>query len=67
MTYLLYIEYQNFTKIQNRERYIVGSSSCSINELSIVMVTILFAGKEGIYSYSDKVYSRSNTVGTGKL
>ena len=46
-------------KTPYKERYIVGSSTCSTKELSIHLTKILSAVKEGQQKYCETVYSRS--------
>ena len=60
MTCLVYIEYQNFTRIHIRE--IILKVLIFLKKLIafIYMANILTAVKEGIHSYWDKDYSRSS-------
>ena len=50
MTFLVYIETQNFTRI------LIEKSTCSTKELSINMTKSLSAVTGGLQSYCDKVY-----------
>ena len=49
-----------FQKNQYLDRYIPGSSTCSIKALYITMTEIVLAVKGGLLSYCDKVYSRGS-------
>jgi hypothetical protein len=60
MTFLIYIEYQNFTRMHTDEIILpvfilFGETNCFLN-----MANMLTAVKEGKHSYWDKVYSRSS-------
>ena len=46
-------------KTPYKERYIAGSSTCSMKELSIHLTNIMSAVKEGQQKYCETVYSRS--------
>ena len=59
-TFLIYIEYQNFTRMHTDEIILpvfilFGETNCFLN-----MANMLTAVKEGKHSYWDKVYSRSS-------
>jgi hypothetical protein len=47
-------------KTPYKERYIAGSSTCSTKELSIHLIKIMSAVKEGQQKYCETVYSRSD-------
>jgi len=62
INYLLYIGYQNFTRIHIEKKYTAGFSICSTKELSMSMTTtkMLSAVKGVLQSYHYKVYSCSS-------
>jgi len=60
MTVLLYIEYQNFTRIHIEEIMLQVLILFEESIFFIAMSNMLTAVKEGTQSYWDKVYSRSS-------
>ncbi|KAJ8299058.1 hypothetical protein KUTeg_023118 [Tegillarca granosa] len=42
-----------------KERYIAGSSKCTTKSLSVILTQILTVFKDGLQTYSDRVYSTS--------
>ena len=59
MIFLTCIGFPELHKNPYKERYIAGSSKCTTKSLSVILTQILTVVKEGLQSYSDKVYSTS--------
>ncbi|KAJ8314953.1 hypothetical protein KUTeg_007103 [Tegillarca granosa] len=57
MPYLYWIP--KLHKKPYKERYIAGSSKCTTKSLSVILTQILTVVKDGLQTYSDKVYSTS--------